>query len=401
MAYGKKITEESIKNFCRDAGQAIAAEATEDAKQTAFDALASNWSKQYDVQQITDVQVEMFFENGGLNLDKYMRRWLEPILVAKSEKDTSFAFLAWKHMPENDGFIHSDKEIAALMRFLNSADLQSQLDSHTDYSTEVLGALSTMKDVNWNTEGFPEAIRKFMNCKLPELAVLDCVKAFNSIARVDNVDNGHREAIRISCVNHYKELLKSLDNPRKQKNCEEQIKYLEGPFACGTLVGGKAPAIHIIRAFKDNGSSVETVEIKSLDDLKGKVVLIDFWGTKCVPCIQSFPEIAELQKHFDGKDVVILGITSLQGYFVDTPNHRTIQCRNNPEKELGCFPDFMKAMNVNWTIAVTEENVMNTDFGVLAIPHVTIIDKEGKVRYNAVNLDNEEKSKLIESLLAE
>lgn len=401
MAQGKKITEEAMKNFCRDAGQAIASATTDAEKKTAFDAVAAKWGKEYDLQLITDKQVVDLFEAGGMTLDRYIRLWLEPTLTAKAEKDASFAFLAWKYMPENDGFMHSDKEITALLRFLNTQNLQGQLDAHSDYSSEVLNSLATMKDENWHTAQFPEAIERFMQCKLPELSVLECVKAFNSVARVDEIDNKYRESIRLACVKQYKQLLGTLDNQRKQKMCQEQIKYLEGPFACGKLVGGKAPALNIIRAFRQEGDSVATLAIKGLDDLAGKVVLIDFWGTKCVPCVQSFPEIAELQKHFEGKDVVILGVTSLQGYFVDTPNHRTVQCRNNPEKELGCFPAYMKAMGVNWTIAITEEDVMNTDFGVLAIPHVTIIDRQGRVRHNAVNADNQAKIQMIEQLLNE
>ena len=401
MAYGKKVNDENVSNFCREASQAISVAGTDDEKDAAFDAAASKWFKAADLEQITASQVDFFFETGGMTLNKYMRKWLEPTLVAKSAKDAAFSFLAWKYMPENDGFIHSPKEIEMLKQFLNAKDLQTQLEQHPDYAQEVFASLSTMKDANWNTVGFPEAIRRFLDCNMSELATMDCVNAFNSIARVDSMAAEHREAIRVACVNKYKQLAKSLDNARKQKLCNERVKYLEGPFACGTLVGSNAPSLHIIRAFRQQGDSVGVVDIKGLEDLLGKVVMLDFWGTKCVPCIQSFPEIAELQKHFEGKDVVILGITSLQGYFVDTPNHRTIQCRNNPEKELGCFPAFMKGMGVNWHIAVTEEDVMNTDLGVLAIPHVTIIDKQGKVRYNALSLDNEGKVKVIEELLGE
>ncbi len=401
MAYGKKINDENVSSFCRDANQAISVAGTDTEKSAAFEAEAAKWFKSADLEQITPAQVDFFFVTGGMTLDKYMRRWLEPTLVAKSAKDAAFSFLAWKYMPENDGFIHSAKEIDMLKQFLESPKLQGVLEQQPSYAQDVFASLSTMKDANWNTEGFPEAIIRFLDCNMSELAVLDCVNAFNSIARVDNISDKYREAVRVACVNKYKNLLKSLDNARKQKTCNERIKYLEGPFACGTLVGGKAPELHIIRAFKQQGDSVAVVDVKSLDDLRGKVVMLDFWGTKCVPCIQSFPEIAELQKHFEGKDVVILGVTSLQGFFVDTPNHRTIQCRNNPEKELGCFPGFMKAMGINWHIAITEENVMNTDFGVLAIPHVTVIDKQGKVRYNALNLDNEGKVKIIETLLGE
>lgn len=399
FAQARRITDEAIKNFCREASMAIAAVATDEAKQAKFDAEAAKWAKDNSLSQITDQQVEILFGAGGTTLDKYMRLWLEPTLSKRAENDAAFAFLYWKYMPENDGFMHGEKETAALLRFLKADNLQEMLSQHADYSQEVLSALATMKDANWHTEGFPEAITRFVKCSLPDAAVMECVKAFNSVARVDSLSGDYRETIRKACVDQYETLEKKLDNARKQKACRENIKYLNGPFACGTLVGSEAPALHFLQAFKQEGDEVRNQEVKTLADLKGKVVLIDFWSTKCVPCVQSFPEVAELQKHFEGKDVVILGVTSLFGYFVDTPNHRTVQCRNNPEKELGCFPAYMKGMNINWTIAVSEEDVMNTDFGVLAIPHITIIDRDGKVRYNAINVDNEEKIKLIEELL--
>ena len=61
----------------------------------------------------------------------------------------------------------------------------------------------------------------------------------------------------------------------------------------------------------------------------------------------------------------------------------------------------MKAMGMNWNVAVSEEDVMNTDYGALAIPHVVLIDKQGNVRYNALDAEKAEKIQLIEKLLNE
>lgn len=399
-------SDDQLKSLCRNAGAAIMTAGGEDSKQKAFDAEVQKLSSQADIRKIKPQQVDMTFESGGTTLAPMLRQWLAPVLDEKAATDGTFAYLAWKYLPENDGFSHTAKETEAFIRFVKNKDLQKLMDQNEDLAADVLSSLSTAKDVNWHTPGFAPGIVKFLGCNLPDNAVMDCVKAFNSAARVDTFDDladGYnakvREQLRTICLNKYKTLASTLESARKKKLCAEQITYLEGPFACGTLVGGKAPALHFLKAWQVNGDNVAEKPIKTLDDLKGKVVMLDFWGTKCVPCLLSFPELAEMQAELAGEDVVILGVTSLQGYFVDTPNKRTIQCRNNPEKELSLFPDYFKAMGMTWTIGISEEDVMNTDYGALAIPHVVIIDKEGIVRHNAVNADKETKIKMIKELL--
>lgn len=392
-------SDEQLKSFCRDVNAALMNCSSAEERQTMFKSEAGKFEKNVDLYKITAAQVSMLFEYGGMALDNYLRAWLEPVFSSRSASESVFRFLKWKYMPENDGFMHGKKETEVFVSFLSAKDLHKVVNEYPDVAIDVFNAMATMKDANWHTEGFTEGVIRLMECKLPELAVIECVKVFNSIARVDTIEALHREKIRKLCRKHYDELSTTIESPRKIKICKEQIKYLDGPFACGTLVGSKAPELHLMRVMKQEGDSVVTMNVSSLDDFKGKVIMLDFWGTKCVPCLQSFPEIAEIQKHFDAKDVVVLGVTSLQGYFVDTPNKRTIQCRNNKEKEMSLFPDYMKAMGMTWTVGISEEDVMNTDYGALAIPHVVVIDKEGIVRHNAVNGDKEVKIRLIEELL--
>lgn len=395
----KAPTDEQLKALCRDAGAAMMGCETPEARQKAFDGVVSKFATNADITKISAQQVELLFENGGMTLDPMLRSWLEPTFLQRARQENIFAFYLWKYMPENDGFMHGTKETSALVDFLAAKDLQKTVNEYPDITLDILAAMPTMKDANWHTDGFVDGMLRLMRCNISDKAVMECVKMFNSIARVDTIDTALREQFRTLCRSKYATLASSLDSQRKIKACNEQIKYLDGPFACGTLVGGKAPELHLMRVMKQGRDSVETIPAASLDAFKGKVVMLDFWGTKCVPCLQSFPEIAEMQAYFEGKDVVILGITSLQGYFVDTPNKRTIQCRNDKQKEMSLFPGYMKAMGITWTIGISEEDVMNTDYGALAIPHVVIIDKNGVVRHNAVNGDKETKIKLIEQYL--
>lgn len=383
------ISDEALKNLCREAA----------ASPDGFEGLAEQFGRKNDLSAITPQQVSMVFEYGGIPLEAPLRKWLAPVLDKKAEKDVLFAYLAWKHLPANDGFTHGDEETAALIRFLSDKKLQTAIDAMPECVSDVFNAMATMKDANWHAPGFAASAGNLMKCNLPELAQMECIKVFNSVARVDSIDADVRENLRQACLVRYEQLEQTFESARKKKICREHIAYLNGPFAKGTLVGGSAPELHFLRTF--GHPALDGREPATLSDLRGKVVLIDFWGTKCVPCILSFPEMAELQKHFEGKDVVILGVTSLQGYFFDKPTGRTIQCRGDKEKELSCFPPYIEAMGMNWTIAVSEENVMNTDYGVLAIPHVAIIDREGRVRYNAVNADVPARIAMIEALLSE
>ena len=402
----KTPTDEQLKALCRDAGFALQSAATTEAKQQAFDALATKLAQQTDLQKISAQQVDMVFDLGGVTLQPYLAQWLAPTLETKATREGGiFSFLQWKYMPRKDMFHVDAQELASLKRFLDDRQLGKVLEQQPEVARDIINGLSSLKYANWSTEGIVQSVCTFLGSKLSDAAVMESVKVFNSAMMADSLGHEAHEQLRLAVLAQYQQLQQTATTPRIQKNCQEQITYLEGPFAKGTLVGSQAPELHFLRYYGWQGDSVQTKDIQTLGQLyaqgRGPVVMLDFWGTKCVPCLQAIPELADIQRHFQGQDVCLIGVTSLQGYFVDTPNHRTIQCRNNPEKELGLFPDFMKAMGINWNLGISEEEVMNTDYGVLAIPHIVLIDRQGRVRYNALSAEKEDKIALIETLLQE
>jgi thiol-disulfide isomerase/thioredoxin len=168
----------------------------------------------------------------------------------------------------------------------------------------------------------------------------------------------------------------AIENKKDRKeHLTKMLQYLEGNFAKGELIGKPAPMINFL--WHSNNQNV-----KSLADLKGKVVIIDFWTTWCGPCVGSFPNVVKLQERYKDYPVEILGITSIQEYHSDRVNKKRIKLQGKPEEEMSLMPQFMKDLGMTWSVAFSKEDVFNPNFGVRGIPHVAIVDPAGVVRYN-------------------
>lgn len=97
----------------------------------------------------------------------------------------------------------------------------------------------------------------------------------------------------------------------------------------------------------------------TMESLRGKVVVIEFWATWCAPCVAAFPHLNELVEHYeDADDIVFLAITA--------------ETQETAEKLLG-----KKDLNT-WIGFDTDGSVMSS-YGVNAIPRTIIVGKDGKV----------------------
>jgi peroxiredoxin len=118
----------------------------------------------------------------------------------------------------------------------------------------------------------------------------------------------------------------------------------------------RAPAF----ALKDmQGQSV------TLESLKGKVVVLNFWTKTCGPCLEEMPELAELTKVVrDRRDVVVLAVSTDEGPEDVKPTLQTV-LREPPPFAVLFDPDL---------------RVVRDKYGTRLFPETWFIDKQGIIR---------------------
>ena len=385
VACGPKApTNEQLKDLCRNAAFAVADRQEEAGKSKAFQEVVEKSVKEFDINKIAPKQIHFVFQEGGIPLNRYLRDWLAPVLEQKAKLEgkegAEYTFYRWRYLPSADNYTE-DKEMerTAYKAVVTHPLMADFLLSNNEAMTDVINGAARLKADTWVERGILDYIKSLLDLTLADESVFASMGVFNTAFTTERLSAGEKDEIRQKVLKQYTNLL---DNERYAKGrrrarVEEAIQYLQGPYATGTLVGNKAPGLDII--WISGGKE------KSLDDLKGKVVVLDFWATKCAPCVSIFPNMRKLEKRYAKYPVEIIGVTSIMGYHVDMKHGKTIKTEGKPDYEIELMQALMKDMEITWRVAFTEQNVMNMDYGVTSIPHIVILDTEGNVRYNGTD----------------
>ena len=107
---------------------------------------------------------------------------------------------------------------------------------------------------------------------------------------------------------------------------------------------------------------------RSLKQLRGKVVLVNFWATWCPPCRKEIPDLQTLYNRFKDQGLVILGIS---------------------DEDAGKVRSFLADKNVTYPILLDPSRKVNDLFQVQGIPKSFVYDRDGKLVSESIDMRTE------------
>lgn len=111
--------------------------------------------------------------------------------------------------------------------------------------------------------------------------------------------------------------------------------------------------------------SLQTMDGRSfnLAELRGRVVLLNFWATWCIPCRSEIPELNTMHRDLESRGLSVVGVSTYDG--------------------ADGVRDFWKDIKQDYTVLLGDQEV-GSKFGVPALPTTFILDREGRIRAKIV-----------------
>jgi peroxiredoxin len=117
----------------------------------------------------------------------------------------------------------------------------------------------------------------------------------------------------------------------------------------------------------ENTQLAPSWELQNLDgetvhssDFEGKLVVLDFWAAWCPPGRAEIPGFIELQKRYQARGLVVVGIS------VDQAGAETVK-------------SFAKKLGINYPVVLTDTNIVAAYGGIDGLPTTFVIDRTGRI----------------------
>jgi thiol-disulfide isomerase/thioredoxin len=183
------------------------------------------------------------------------------------------------------------------------------------------------------------------------------------------------------------------------------VNFFQSIVATGTLAQKRAAAGGVTQ-IRDRATQVgligrEAPEITiqtwinsaplTLADLRGRVVLLEFWATWCKPCQEMFPKLKRLHDEYAARGLAVLSLT--RHYFAQRDT------ANSEAEELELIRKVVKDNNLEFPVGVAADERNQNLYGATGVPTVALIDRSGIARYANFGGDDESFNEILKKLV--
>jgi peroxiredoxin len=145
------------------------------------------------------------------------------------------------------------------------------------------------------------------------------------------------------------------------KNQFKQISKLILTAVALMLIAAQAQAISESAPAPDFTLKSNSGKNIKLSELRGQVVMINFWASWCGPCRQEMPLLNQLYQRYEPMGFTLLGV--------------------NVEEDSAAADKVLKEIPVDFPVLYDNRNQVSETYQVRAMPSTILIDRDGKVRY--------------------
>jgi peroxiredoxin len=105
-------------------------------------------------------------------------------------------------------------------------------------------------------------------------------------------------------------------------------------------------------------------KVVRMDDLRGKIVVLNLWATWCPPCIQEMPTLEKLSQRMAGRDFVLLAVSEDENSSVVGP--------------------WIAKRGFTFPVLLDERGQVGADLGITGYPETFVIDRQGRIVHHHV-----------------